>query len=81
MNLLRIVTVTAVLLHPRADLPAHIKPRCFLGRRMHITLVGLESSVLLRAVRGLIKVKNTANLLLPPRLEIRELKLAEQKAL
>lgn len=46
-----------------------------------MTLVGLESSVLLRAVKGLIKVENRTNLLLLPSLEIRELKLVEQGAL
>lgn len=46
-----------------------------------MTLVGLESSVLLGAVKGLIKVENRTNLLLLPSLEIRELKLVEKGAL
>lgn len=70
-NLLRIAAIITVLLHPRANLSACIKVRDFLEEGSHqCNWAGKQH--LCRVAKGLMKVKNRTNLLLPPRLEIRE---------
>lgn len=65
--------------HPSSPTPkswsASIPQSEMLFLEEHSSLIGLESDVLPRAVKSLINIKNRANLLLPPRLEIREIVL------